>query len=410
MAPSQDIETPAFRNLRSLLSRRRLAQIDLRLRVELLALGFLLAGFIFWQTRLPFANLRAQAGPTMVFSALGITWLAMALVAAGFVAFRHTARLRAGPPGPEWLSLPITPRALSRHLAWDSSVIAIWVVFPAVGVWAAALGLVPLAALLALTPVLAAVLWMAMRLGAVAGEQLAYRGAGAPTDLPRVHQVLSGSAHKSRRQHLPRATWRRRAATWALAVKDLVLTGRVPDLRRQLAIALACGVLSVAVWSLPDPASGRRLDYAVAFLMALLSSAAFGEWLVRLSGSDPFAVVRALPLGLRQVWGARALLALAGAVVLTGGHALAAHPLSPAALRVFLIWIGAGTLAISVLAINYGVTLFPRTDVAQRLFGLSLGLAVVTSLMIPLLGWLALLSAVVHSARRLPQWSRLEEG
>jgi hypothetical protein len=409
MTLSRDPETAAFRNLRSLLSRRRLAQIDLRLRLELLLLGLLLMGFIFWQARLPFANLRAQGGAPLVLAALGITWLAMALVAAGFVAFRHAARLRAGPPGPAWLSLPITPPTLARHLAWDSSVMAGWLVFPAIGIWSAAVGLVPLAALAALTPLLTAVLFVATMMGAWLGQQFAVVGARGKPGLPPIHQVLTGFAHRSRRRLLAGATWVRRSASLTLVLKDLRLTGRVPDLRRQLAISLMCVALSVAAWGLPPPSSGRPLDYAMAFFMALLGSAAYGEWLVRLSGSDPFAVVRSLPVGLRHVWGARLGLALLGTAALIASQSLAARDLSPASLRVFLVWIGGATLAITGLAVNYGVTLFPRTDVAQRLFGLSLGLAVVASLMIPLLGWLVLLSAVFHSARRLPRWSRLEE-
>jgi hypothetical protein len=66
-------------------------------------------------------------------------------------------------------------------------------------------------------------------------------------------------------------------------------------------------------------------------------------------------------------------------------------------------------LGIAALGVNYGVTLFPRADVAQRLLGLSLGLAVAASIMIPLSGWVVLLFAVAHSARRLTQWPRLEE-
>jgi len=60
--------------------------------------------------------------------------------------------------------------------------------------------------------------------------------------------------------------------------------------------------------------------------------------------------------------------------------------------------------------VNYSVTLFPRADHAQRVYGLSLGIAVVGSLLIPLVGWIVLLTAILHSARRLPRWPRLEEG
>jgi hypothetical protein len=61
------------------------------------------------------------------------------------------------------------------------------------------------------------------------------------------------------------------------------------------------------------------------------------------------------------------------------------------------------------LAVNYSLTLFPHAAVAQRLFNLALGVAIAVSLMIPMLGWVALLAALLHSARRLPRWGRSEE-
>jgi len=39
---------------------------------------------------------------------------------------------------------------------------------------------------------------------------------------------------------------------------------------------------------------------------------------------------------------------------------------------------------------------------------LTLSIAMAASLMIPLLGWILLLTAVIHSARRVPRWSRIE--
>jgi hypothetical protein len=179
--------------------------------------------------------------------------------------------------------------------------------------------------------------------------------------------------------------------------------------RRHLATSLLFWILSALAWRLPSPPHMRDLEWVSAFILALLGSAALGEWLVSLSGADPFQTLRSLPVGLGQVWFARAALALAATAGLLTLHAAAASGLTPHALRLFLVWVGGATLAIAALAVNYGVTLFPRADIAQRLLGLSLGLAVAASLMIPLLGWIVLLSAVLHSARRLSRWSRLEE-
>jgi hypothetical protein len=43
------------------------------------------------------------------------------------------------------------------------------------------------------------------------------------------------------------------------------------------------------------------------------------------------------------------------------------------------------------------------------MYALSLGLSVAASLMIPLMGWFVLITGVIHSARRLGRWSRLED-
>jgi hypothetical protein len=110
-----------------------------------------------------------------------------------------------------------------------------------------------------------------------------------------------------------------------------------------------------------------------------------------------------------SLWTARILWGVLGMLVLVVGHGLAARALAAGPLRLFLLWVGGAVLGIATLGLHYGLTLFPRTDLAQRLLGLSLGLAVIASLMFPLSGWLILLSAIAHSARRLPRWHGLEE-
>src|SRR5207244_3786714 len=97
-------------------------------------------------------------------------------------------------------------------------------------------------------------------------------------------------------------------------------------------------------------------------------------------------------------------------VALELAHALAWRGTESGARTLFLVWTGGAGIAITTLAVNYGLTLFPRALAAQRLYMLSLGLAIAGSLMIPLMGWVVLLTGVIHSARRLPRWERLEEG
>ncbi|MEO5617399.1 MAG: hypothetical protein ABIS67_06480, partial [Candidatus Eisenbacteria bacterium] len=71
--------------------------------------------------------------------------------------------------------------------------------------------------------------------------------------------------------------------------------------------------------------------------------------------------------------------------------------------------VGLASLAITMLGVNYGISLYPRAEQAQRVLALSLGLSMAASLMVPLMGWIVLLTAVLHSSRRVARWSRAEE-
>lgn len=392
-----------------MLTRRRFFQLELRLRIELAILSLMLGSFIFWQVRVPLDGIQRAGGSMGVLAALAFGAVMLALVTWALVGARHWYRLRVGPPGPSWLALPITPRALARHLAWESSFIGWWMVIPAAAFWVAAVGLIPVVWWILVPIPFAAALRLAARAGTAAAEQVTWWSSpSSSAGSSAVERALTAAARRTRGGRLPVARWRMQPAWLAIVGKDLRLSFRVPSLGRSLVIALLFWVLSVAVWHL-RVSPGRAFGVLPAFVLALGGSAVFGEWLVSLSGSDPFATIRTLPVGLRSLWGARFALALLGTAALLLAHALAARDISPHALRLFLGWIGLATLAISALALNYGVTLFPRADLAQRMLGLSLGLAVAGSLMIPLMGWLVLASAVVHSTRRLARWSRLEE-
>ncbi|HET9327159.1 MAG TPA: hypothetical protein VFQ05_10325 [Candidatus Eisenbacteria bacterium] len=404
-----DSDLVAFRFLRHQLTRRRLSQLDLRLKIELALLAALLIGFVFWQVRGAFATVAAQGGQTAVLAALTITWLVMATIAGVSVAVRHARRLRSGPPGPAWLSVPASERALGRHLAWDSGLAAGWIVVPAVGVWSAAWGYVHWGWSVGLVPLLALALLAACWAGGWAGERAAVLGARNRSVPSTLAAVLAEAGTATRARRRSPARWTSLPAWTALSLKDLRVTMRVGSVRRHLLTWLLFWTLSAFAWRIPSPPHMTDLDWVAAFILALLGSAALGEWLVSLSGLDPFQTLRSLPVGVAQVWSARFALAVVATAGLLTIHAIGASHLSPHALRLFLAWIAGATLAIAALAVNYGVTLFPRADVAQRLLGLSLGLAVAASIMIPLLGWIVLLSAVLHSARRLPHWSRLEE-
>lgn len=413
MTPSQDPpaakegrgDARAFRELERRLIRRRIAQLDPWLRFELVVLALLIGAFLFWQVRVPLDGLRRHAGPVAVLQTLGIAWLVLALFGAVLVAERHRRRLCGVVAGPVWLALPIAPEALGRHLAWESRGHALWVALPGLGALVAAIGLAPAGWLALLGAAFVPLLMAAARIGAAVGERIALRGAGRPGLAPLIARLAETGVAAGRRR-VGRARWRRGPAWLALSRKDLATTRRLPGVRGSLFVALTLWALSLGAWSL---AGEPALRHFAAFALTLLGAAAFAEALVVLSGSDPFATLRTLPLGVGSLWLARFAWAVVAVAVLSVGHAIAGRELSPHAMRVFLVWTGAATLGIAALGVNYGVTLFPRADAAQRLLGLSLGLAVAASVMIPLSGWIVLLSAILHSARRLPRWSRLEE-
>ncbi len=398
--------TPAFRGLERALTRRRLMQLDPRLRLELALLGLLIAGFLFWQVRVPLDGLVRSRGPSAALGVVAVAWLILAALGGLLAGSDHARQLRNGPRGPAWLALPLAPAALERHLAWESRSRMGWLAVPALGVLVAGFGLVPAWWLALLAAAFVGLLRVAGALGCAVGYRAVVGVTEARPGLHAIERVLAVAAPRAVRRQVAQAPWRRAPAWVAIAAKDLLLTLRIGAMRRTAALPVAFGVASLLAWQLPgEPA----LHHFTAFALALLAAAALAEWLVVLAGSDPFAALRVLPVGVMTVWGARAVWGLVGALGLVATQAVAARELSPHALQLFLGWSGAATVAIAALGLNYGVTLFPRADVARRMLGLSLGLAMAASIMIPLSGWIILLTAVLHSARRLPRWARLEE-
>ena len=405
MTRARDATEAPFRDLERRLTRRRWAQLDLRLRVELVALALIVSGFLFWQARAPLDGLAHRGGPPAVVLAVAVVQVILAALAGVLAATRHARALRVGPPGPEWLALPVAPERLARHLAWDARQAGWAIGVPAAGVLAAAVGLIPAAWELALVAGSAWLLSVSSRLGAAVGQAWALGAAERRPGITPLACAL-GATSRPRRHRLRAATWSRTSPLWALVRKDIQLTGRLSAVARKAATAAMLWALALLAWGLPgEPA----LRHSAAFVLTLLAAASLAEWLAVLSGADPFAVLRGLPVGLAAVWGARFAWALLGLVLVVVGHAMAARELSTHALQVFLVWSGAATLGVATLGVNYGVTLFPRADLAQRLLALALGLAVAASIMIPLSGWVVLWMAVIHSARRLTHWHRLEE-
>src|SRR5262245_26955351 len=212
MRPSSDADAPAFRYLRRRLVRCRLAQLDFRLRVELLVIGLLLTAFVFWQVRAPLASLRLHGGPATALAAVGGLWALLAILTGGTAAVRLIRQMQT-PPGPAWLALPVSGAEFGKHMAWESSLLALWVAVPAVGIWVAALGPAPWIVMIALLPVLVGVLWQSARAGAAIARWWITRRIGGASDMIR---HLATSAPLSRSTHRPPARWRRLPAWLAL--------------------------------------------------------------------------------------------------------------------------------------------------------------------------------------------------
>jgi hypothetical protein len=418
-------ETPpaaraALRELERRLVRRRLTRLDPILRIELAALFGLIAAFVFWRARIPLDSLGRREGAIGVARAVGVISVALALIGAAIAAARHWRVLRRAPPGPPWLALPLPPRLIARHLSWNSRLHAWWVAVPAAGVFVACGGLLPIGWILLMAAAFLVLVLEASRLGCAVALGIARHGAEPRAVLDPVERLLAVAARPASRLALtPPVRWRRMSRWRAFAWKDLLMSVRPTAARRRLAAPLVLALLAVLAWALPrflvrnrtpsdEGAQALALAHFAAFALTLAAVGTWGEFLTALCGEDPFAVLRSLPLELSVIWLSRMMWGVGFTLALELAHALAGRALEGPALALFIEWTGGAALAITMLAVNYGLTLYPRADAAQRMFALSLGLAIAASLMIPLAGWFVLLAGVLHSLRRLPRWPRLE--
>lgn len=401
---------PGLARLRRDLLRRRWARLEPRLRVELAVIALGLTAFAFWQLRVFYGDFAFTHGSRAAGLVLLATLACLLLVGGAGTALRLHQRLRGAPDGPAWLALPLPAAGTLKHQVWEAELplraaflfaaaacVAAVRIAPTLFVIAGALGF-PFA-------------WVACcRAGAFVAQSIASMGArgrhATPSDhesalralLARAWMVRSPSP---RRIAAREGSWRRRSQFAALFVKDCWITRRSREARLALLPALVLSVLSVAVWNAPALRAG-------AFVIALLAAAAWGEWLIVLGSRDPFSVLRALPVGTRALWLSRMAWGAGATLLLVTAHTLASDHAS-AMLQISLVWLGISGLAIAALAINLQLTLYPQHKPALRLLGLALALALVCSMMIPLLGWAVLLGSVIHTARRLPRWWQLEE-
>jgi hypothetical protein len=178
-APPTTPQARAFPGLERALMRRRLRSLDPRLRGEVALLVLMIAGFLFWQVRVPLDGLVRAQGVRAGVTAIAAGWLVLAALGAALVGIEHARKLRAGPAGPEWLALPLEPRALERHLAWDSRSLTAWLAVPALAILVAAQGLLPAWWLVAFAIVFVGLLVAAGHVGAALGYRAALRSVDA---------------------------------------------------------------------------------------------------------------------------------------------------------------------------------------------------------------------------------------
>lgn len=395
----------AFRGLRRALARRRLREAGVSLAFLVVAIVAILSGFTFWRVRVPLDGLCRShgAGTAVLLPAAVLVALALA---AGFLAGERFAAMHARGPGPEWLALPAEPARIVAHLSGEARLPALFVLPLAAATLLAAVGLLPILVLLALAVAFA----LAWALATRTGVRLA-RDAG----LPRRRRTgpRPGAAARAVTPDVawlaaaarPRAPGRTSPATWddgpparALARLDRIATRRATASRARMLVAAGFAAAGLLLWSSDAEPRLRRLQ---AFAFFLPAAAMLGAWAIQRACAEPPDLHRPLPLSLGVVWRARAVPLLALLAALAVANALAAIGLpAPARLGIVATWVLPG-LVVALLGLHYGLTLAPRADAAEAVYLSWLGVTIVASLMMPLLGWPVLAAGFVHASLRL---------
>ncbi|HTR97273.1 MAG TPA: hypothetical protein VMH61_05175 [Candidatus Acidoferrales bacterium] len=393
----------AFSALERRLLERRLAALDLRTRVVALLLALCVAGLAYWKVRVPLDFAVRARGPAGGAEWLGGALALFALTGGALAAWRRSTR-RVRPPGPEWLALPVPPALVARHLASEARWPAATVFAPALAALLAGIGLLP-ALWLVLLAAGFAVLWLeATR----AGIAWAWRAQLAPARpqaaLPALTRALLPPAPGTRTRPLPAPRWRRASRWRAVLALDVASSLRGSAARARLLAAAALFVVSALAWFAPAPAVVRR---ALAFAAFAPACAALGAWAIARTCTDPPGAIRSLPIGVRDLWRARATALLLALAVVTLVEVGLAAGLPAAARLALLSWIPVG-FAVAVLGLQQGLAIAPRGAIAENLYVAWLGTAMLSSWLVPFVGWAVLLAAIAHSALRLPAWWRPE--
>ena len=404
MRPHSSDPSAAFRTLEQRLAARRFAAMDLRMRAVLAAIAVLLAGFVFWQIRVPLQGLSHFQGPLAVAQRVAI-WLSVVAAAAGATTAWRTTAIAERVPGPEWLALPLPDGLIARHLLSEARLPAL-VAFPAaLAVLVAAIGYAP-ALWIALGAVAFFVAWLeATRFGAAFARHAAALAARTTRPLPAMTRLLVAGGRRRRARRMPTPRWRTEGAAAAIARLDRRLSLRPTPERTRLAFAALFLVLSLVPWfAFKEPASQRAWSFA-AFT---LSCTTLGAWAIARVCGDPTATLRILPLPLGAIWRGRfvpMVTVLVAVALIDAG--VAPHVPLLGRVGMLVTWLIPG-LAIALLGLHYAITIAPQASAAENLYYAWLGVAVAGSLMVPLMGWGVLIAGLIHSTRRLRVWLRPE--
>ena len=399
--------TPAFHTLSVRLATRRVAALGARLWFVTAVLALCVGAFTYWRVRVPLDGVKRHGGDPAAELSLGLT-LASFAFAGGVLAASRQVALAAEPPGPEWLTLPVEPRHIQRHLAREARLPALTVFVPAVAAWLAGLGLLRWQALALLALGFVPAWWLVTRFASWLTWGATSRASGPARALPVVARVLVSARHATRVRTVAPARFRAESAWRALARLDTQVSWRAGSPRARLTFALVFLALACAAWFVgsANPLETR----AQAFAAFVVACAGLGAWAAWRAAGDPPAAVRPLPLALSDAWRARAIPMFITIGIVLVVQAVVAVPLPLAArLGLLLAWL-LPALIITLLGLHLGLSLPGGPAVAEHLFYGWLGVGMVASLAIPLFGWGVLIGGFVHATRRIGRWYQPEVG
>jgi len=394
---------PAFRALRARLLARRAAAMGTRLWVVTLALAGCIGAFTYWQVRVPLDGALRHGGASAATLRLGIS-LALGVLGAGVIAGARQVTLAAAPPGPEWLSLPVEPAQVERHLASEARLPALTPLVPMAAAWIAGVGLLSPLTLIALAAGSAIAWWLVTSLACALALRAPAVTHAPSRKLPAAWRALVSARRPARTKQVAVPRFRTERRWGALARLDRAVSLRSGSPRARLIFTALALILSVAAWFV---GAEPREERAQAFAGFSLACAMLGAWAAWRAAADPPSAVRPLPLTLADAWRARAIPMF---VVL--GITLALHATVPAVpwfarLGLALSWT-LPALVVPLFGLHLGLSLPGKPLAAENLYYGWLGAGLIASLAIPLFGWAVLFAGFAHVTRRLSRWNTPE--